>query len=102
MGGTNQHLIKTIKGKKTTFSVFLERGQNVPIFDKKRVLLDSIEGRLGALFQTLPKMSSKKACLGVNWRQNCMKFLFRGAFPREEKLQLRYVLETSGHACVQH
>ena len=36
-------------------------------FLKKRVIFDSIKGCLWVIFQTLPKMSSKKACLGVNF-----------------------------------
>ena len=44
------------------------RGQNVPLFEE-RVLLDSIikKGRLGVIFRTPPKISSPKACLGVNF-----------------------------------
>ena len=41
-------------------------GVKMCLFFEKRVLLDSVKGRLGVLFQTSPNMPAKKACLGVN------------------------------------
>ena len=67
-------------------------------FLRKRVLLDSIKGCLGVIFQTPPNMFSEKACLGVNFGGKSI----RGCFPEEGKSGLGYVLKTSGHACVQH
>ena len=77
-------------------------GDKMCHFSTKRVLLDSIEGRLGVIFQTGPNMSSKKACLGANFGENRAKFSFRGVSPGEGKSRLGYVLKTSGYACVQH
>ena len=61
------------------------------IFFRKRVLLDSIKGRLGVIFKT-----------PANSRQNHTKFPFRGCFPGKGKSRLGYVLKTYGHTCVQH
>ena len=58
---------------------------------EKRVLLDSIKGRLGVIFQTPPNMSTKKACLtGKFWG----KIARNGVLG---KSLLGYVLKTSGH-----
>ena len=52
-------------------------GQNVSIFEKKKLFWDSIKG-------------------------DRAKFLFRVVFPGKGKSRLGYVLKTYGHTCVQH
>ena len=51
-------------------------GVKMCLFLGKRVLLDSIKGRLGVIFQTSPK----EAYLGVNLRAKSREFSFRGYF----------------------
>ena len=41
-------------------------GVKICLFRRKKVLFDSVKGRLGVIFQTPLNMSYKKACLGVN------------------------------------
>ena len=50
------------------------------LFLRKRVLLDSIKGHLGGIFQTPPKMTSKKACLGVNFGAKFCEILVQRVF----------------------
>ena len=55
-------------------------GVKMCLYLRKRVLLDSIKGCLGVVFQSLPKISSKKACLEVNLWAKLLETLFKGSF----------------------
>ena len=48
------------------------------------------------------KKNPQNLVLGVNYVQNCAKFLFRIVFPQKGKSLLGHVLKISGHACAQH
>ena len=54
----------------------LRLGVKMWLFLRKKVLLDPIEGHLGVIFHTPPKMFSKKACLGANTREIFVKGMF--------------------------
>ena len=53
-------------------------GVKMCLFSTKRVLLDSIKGRLGVIFQIQPNMSSKKSLFGDKFAGK--KLAFRGCF----------------------
>ena len=57
-------------------------GVKMCLFLRKRIILNSIKGHLGVIFQTPPKCPppKKKACLGVNLRTKSREFSFRGCF----------------------
>ena len=57
----------------------------MPIFEK-RVLLSSIKGHLGVIFQTQSNISSKKSLFRGKFGAKIVraKFAFGGVFPEEE------------------
>ena len=68
------------------------------LFFRKRVLLDSIKGHLGVIFQTPQNMSSKKSLfMGKFWEKIVQNACLGDVFPGEGKSRLGYVLKTSGH-----
>ena len=79
----------------------LRLGVNMCLFLRKRVLLDSIKGRVGVIFQILPNMPSQKSLFRVDLGAKSHKVLDERVFFLG-KSRLRYVFKTSDHACVQH
>ena len=75
-----------------------KKGVKMRLFLRKRVLLDSIKGCLGVIFET--SSNPKKACLGVILGQNYAKFSFRGCFPWRGEIAIRVCFENLwSHMC---